>query len=223
MTTSVRLVLEIDGEQFEVFAKTVEHADAPAPVAVPAKRGRGRPAKGEDAPTPAPAQAPAAVEAADPFSAPPAAVTPAVTIEDVRSAMKALAAATSQAIALKVLADGSGGAVNLSELRPEFYSNVVGLATEAMPSAAPAAPAADPFEVPATTPAAKPATLEDIKAACIDAGKRTSQDTVQKIVMKHGGKAKNPDTGLEGPSLKALPATAYAAALAEIKALPSTK
>lgn len=191
----------------------------------PAPRPRGRPAKGETPAPAAPAPAPAAPEA-DPFGPPPVAAgtAPTATLQDVRDALTALKAAKSQDIALKLLKD-VGGAGNLSELAEGKYGAVVKAAELAM--AAPLAPAAepDPFEVPAAAPAApaKPLTLEDVRAVLVNAQKRTSADKVQGVVMAHGGKAKNADTGIEGPSLKALPEKEYAAVIAEVNALPSTK
>lgn len=193
-----------------------------APAAAPAKRGRGRPVKGEGEQVTAVAASAAVVEA-DPF-----ATAPSATIEQVREALTALKAATSQENAVAVL-KSAGGADNLPSLDTLMYGTVVAAAKAAVAAAKAAAPAApvpvdDPFAIPETAPvvAAKPLTREDIRALAVETGKRTSQDTVQKIVMKHGGKAPIA-TGGEGPSLLALPESAYAAVAAELKALPSTK
>lgn len=198
-------------------------------TAAPQKRGRGRPAKGEDAPPAAPAPAPAATEA-DPFGETPAApAAPTATLDEVRAKLTALRAATSTEKALAVLKKASG-ADNLPGLTPDKYGTVVAAvnvelriaaesakpATEADPFAAPGGPGPQP--APAST-----ITLEQVKAAATAATKHTAVDTVQKVVMKHGGKSKNPDTGIEGPSLKTLPESAYAAVLAELQALPKTK
>lgn len=188
--------------------------------AAPAKRGRGRPVKGEGEQATAVAASAAVVEA-DPF-----ATAPSATIEQVREALTALKAATSQENAVAVL-KSAGGADNLPSLDTLKYGTVVAAAKAAV-AAAKAAPAApvpvdDPFAIPETAPvAAKPLTREDIRALAVETGKRTSQNTVQQIVMKHGGKAPIA-TGGEGPSLLALPESAYAAVAAELKALPSTK
>lgn len=199
---------------------------APVTITAPAqKRGRGRPAKGEETTPAAPAPAPAAVEA-DPFETTPALPPPpTATLDEVRAALKALAAAKDQATALKVLADAGDGAKNLGELQAALYGAVVANAKFAMPTAAPAAPEADPFETPAAAPApaVKAPTIEDVKAAIVAAQKRTSVDTVQKLLMQHGGKGKNPDTGAEAPSLKALPPEQFAATIAAMNALPGTK
>lgn len=217
------------------FETPAEEGDLPPaqPTAEPQKRGRGRPVKGEETTTSTSAAAvdvskPEAVQvsqtvvaAADPFDTKP---VPTATLDEVRAALKALQAATDQATALGVL-KAHGGASNLTELAPGKFYAVVAAATVALPPVKTAEPVVevDPFEVPgAATPAAKPVTLEDVKAAAVAAGKHTSQDTVQKVVMKHGGKAPL-QTGGEGPSLKALPEANYAACLAEIKALPKTK
>lgn len=202
------------------------------------KRGRGRPVKGEDqaplaattaAVAPAqttPAQTAVVQETADPFDTAPAA--PTATLDDVRKALTTLRAASDQASALKVLND-AGGSANLNDLKPEKYGTVVAAVnvqlrilenTKPEPVAE-----SDPFEVSASVaaaPAAKVYTLEDVKSVAVAAGKRTSQDTVQKVVMAHGGKATQP-TGGEGPSLKALPESQYAAVIAAIQALPATK
>ena len=190
----------------------------------PARRGRGRPAKGETPPPAAsasPAPSPAATEA-DPFGSSPAAVAaPALTQDDVRNALVALKDATSQDNALKVLKDSSGGVSTLPQLPADKYATVVAACKAAMPGAA--APAADPFEVSTAAPAQENApSLEDVKAAVVEAQKRTATDTVQKVVMAHGGKAPGPN-GVEGPSLKALPVPSYAAVIAAVKALPTTK
>lgn len=192
--------------------------------AAPAKRGRGRPVKGEGEQVTAVAASAAVVEA-DPFAT-TATPAPSATIEQVREALTALKAATSQENAVAVL-KSAGGADNLPSLDTLMYGTVVAAAKAAV-AAAKAAPAApvpvdDPFAIPETAPAAaKPLTREDIRALAVETGKRTSQNTVQQIVMKHGGKAPVP-TGGEGPSLLALPESAYAAVAAELKALPSTK
>lgn len=196
------------------------------PPAEPQKRGRGRPVKGED-PAPAlTAQAsvtsattltPAAA-AAEPFET---AAAPKASLEQVREALTALKNVSTQDIALGVLKE-IGFVPNITELKAENYGLVVQAANAKAATYAKApAPEADPWEIPAAMPAVK-LTLEDVKAAAVAAGKTTSQDTVQKVVMKHGGKGALP-TGGEGPSLKALPEANYAACIAEIQALPKTK
>ena len=188
----------------------------------PTRRGRGRPAKGESpAPVPSgvPAPSPAAVEA-DPFAgSPAAAAVPAFTQDDVRNALVALKDATSQDNALKVLKESSGGVSTLPQLPADKYATVVAACKAAMP--APAASQADPFEVSSPAQTEAPS-LEDVKAAVVEAQKRTSTDAVQKVVMDHGGKAPGPN-GVPGPSLKALPVPSYAAVIAAVKALPATK
>lgn len=211
--------------------------DLVSPAAEPAtqKRGRGRPVKGEETPTStsvasvdvskqtAPPASQPVVADVDPFDSKPAAPQPKVTLDDVRAALKALQAATDQATALSVLKN-HGEANNLTELAPGKFYAVVQRAVACMPpiKTEPAAEV-DPFEVQSTpVEAAKPVTLEDVKAAAVATGKHTSQDLVQKVVMKHGGKAPL-QAGGEGPSLKALPESAYAACIKEIQALPKTK
>jgi septal ring-binding cell division protein DamX len=147
------------------------------------------------------------------------------TLEDVRKALTDLKTARDQATAVGIL-QTVGGAANLTGLAPEKYGTVVAAAKAAMP--APAAPVEpeDPFAVPAApAPAApaKPLTLEDVKAAVVAAQKRTGTDTVQKVVMEHGGKAPGADGGPAMPSLKALPPDQFAACIAAINALPTTK
>lgn len=202
-----------------------------SPPAEPQKRGRGRPVKGEDQ-VPAPTvqaqdtsttTATLAVVEVDAFA--PTSSVPVATLEDVRGALTTLKAASTQEIALSVLKD-VGSAANITDLKPENYGKVVQAAKkkalEYAKAAAPA-PAEDPWEVPATAPAAKPLTMEDVRAVAVAAGKRTGQDTIQKVVMDHGGKAFNPATGVSGPSMKALPEAQYAAVIAAIQALPTTK
>ena len=95
----VAAALRLLAEAFETPAATADLPPAqPETTPTPAKRGRGRPVAGE---TPA-AQTPApAVVEADPFdTAPPAATAPAATLDEVRAAMKALAAATTHDNAL---------------------------------------------------------------------------------------------------------------------------
>ncbi len=191
---------------------------------VPAPRGRGRPPKAVEAAPVASVAAPTAVEA-DPFEATPAA--PAATLEEVRAALTALRAATSQDFAMTAL---KPFAPNLTDLKPEQYGAVVVAAKAAMPAPAPVAEPEDPFATPAATlgaalapPAAKAATLEDVQKAVVNAQKRTSTDKAQAVVMKHGGVGNKPDGSGKGPSLKALAATAYAAVIAELDALPTTK
>jgi hypothetical protein len=220
----VAAALRLLAEAFETPAATADLPPAqPETKAEPAKRGRGRPVAGESSPAPAPA--PAATEP-DPFdAAPPAASAPPVaTLEEVRGAMKALAAATTQENALSVL-KAAGGVSNLTELQrtPEKYGVVVA-AAKAASTVKPQEPEADPFETtaPAAAPEQKAATKEDVKAALVKAQKRTGVDIVQGVVMKHGGKAAG-EGGAVGPSLTALPISAYAAVIAEVEALPTTK
>lgn len=206
-------------------------AEATQPAAQ--KRGRGRPVKGEDqAPAPT-AQALAtsttaatpAVAESDPFASAPAA--PVATLEEVRAALTALKAVSTQDIALAVLKDVSGAA-NITDLTPDKYGAVVQAAklkANTYAKAPDPTPEVDPFEVPAAAPAAaaKPLTMEDVRDAVVKATKRTATDTVQKVVMDHGGKATNPETGAPAPSLKAIPEAQYAAVIAAIQALPTTK
>lgn len=194
-----------------------------AQPAAPAKRGRGRPVQGETPPSASasPAPSPAATEA-DPFGgSPAAAAAPTLTQDDVRNALVALKDATSQDNALKVLKDSSGGVSTLPQLPADKYATVVAACKAAMPGAA--APATDPFEVStAASVQTNAPSLEDVKAAVVEAQKRTATDTVQQVVMAHGGKAPGPN-GAERPSLKALPVPSYAAVIAAVKALPTTK
>lgn len=210
-----------------VLADAIEGTTSPGPAVPtgtlptePVKRGRGRPVKGEDTTAPAPATSPAVVES-DPFETKPAA--PTATLEEVRASLTLLRAATSQDNALKVLTV-AGEAPNLTDLKPENYGKVIAAATAALPpvKTTPTAETPDPF---ATTPSAEPVkayTIEDVKAAVVEAQKKTSMDTAQKIVMKHGGIA-NVAGQAPGPSLKALPVEQFAATIAALKALPATK
>lgn len=205
-----------------IYADNVakDPASATAPAATP--KPRGRPARGETAASTASAASTAAVEA-DPFAT--LVTAPTATLDEVRAALTALKEARTQADALKVLKDSSG-VDNLGELQktPEKYGAVVAAAKAALPDIG-AAAVADPFET-ATEASAEPAksvTLEEVKAACVAAGKRTGQDKVQKIVMDHGGRGKNAATGVEGPSLNALSKDNYAAVIAAVSALPTTK
>lgn len=205
------------------------------PAAEPQKRGRGRPVKGEETGVATPAATPtttpvvaatASAAEADPFDSKPAAepikpVVPAATLDEVRGALNALKAATSQEKALGVLKT-AGGADNLSGLAPANYGAVVAAAAAALPpiKTAPVAEE-DPFAIPAE--AAAPAlTEDDVRAEVIASSKRTSQDTVAKVVMDAGGKAAGPD-GVFKPSWKALPKDKYAGVIAALKALPTTK
>ena len=219
----VAAALRLLAEAFETPAATADLPPAqPETTPTPAKRGRGRPVAGE---TPA-AQTPApAVVEADPFdTAPPAATAPAATLDEVRAAMKALAAATTQDNALKVLKE-AGGVANLTELQrtPEKYGAVVAAAKAQLPTTT--QPAEDPFETTAPAAAAPEQAApskEDVKAALVKAQKRTGVDIVQAVVMKHGGKAAG-EGGQVGPSLTALPISAYAAVIKEVGDLPTTK
>lgn len=193
-------------------------ASAP-PTATPVATGKPRGRKPADTATTTPAAA-AAVPEADPFETTAApAVT--ATIEEVREALTALKGKTDQATALAVLKE-VGGAANLSELRAEKHGAVVAAAKAKAAVAAPAEEA-DPFEVTTAAAPAKAATLEDVKAAVVAGQKRTATDIVQKVIMDHGGKAVNPATRAEGPSLKALSADQYGKVIAAINALPTTK
>ena len=201
-------------------------ADAPAP----AKRGRGRPVKGEETAAPAasaPAQAsstpqttPAAAEV-DPFATPAAAAAPAATLDQVRKALTDLKAAVSQDVALSVL-KAAGGADNLAALAVDKYGAVVQAASQAIKTHTAKPEPEDPFAIPASTAPAAAPTIDDVRAEVIASSKRTSQDTVAKVVMDAGGKAAGSD-GVFKPSWKALPESKYAEVLAALKALPTTK
>lgn len=192
-----------------------------APAEPPKPRGRGRPPKAPEAAPAAPAPAPAVVEA-DPFAAPAPVVAPTATLDEVRAALTALKAATSQEIALGVL-KSAGGADNLTSLAADKYGAVVAAAKAKQAASSAPVVEADPFAVPETTAPAKALTLEDVKAAVVAAQKRTGTDTVQKVVMAHGGVASDPETSTPKPSLKPLPPEKFAAVIAAIQALPTTK
>jgi hypothetical protein len=216
--------------------KSIEPQNGPSTAApVPPKRGRGRPVAGEAPAAPAASPEPAAAPAPepDPFAGPapvPVAAAPTATLDEARTALTALSKATSQPRAVEVMKE-SVGVTNLSQqLTPEQYWTLRDAALKATPSGADGV-AEDPFAGPAgsiTDPLPAPApkkefTIEEVKAVITKAGTKVSQDTLMKIVVKHGGKAKNPETGVEGPSLKALPPASYAAVVNEINALPNTK
>lgn len=226
----VAAALRLLAEAFETPAATADLPPAqPGEAPAAQKRGRGRPVAGEAAPAAQTAPAAATTPAeSDPFDTPaPAPTAPPATLDEVRAALKALGAATTQDNALKILKD-VGGVPNLTELQrtPEKYGVVVAAAKAATP-AAPAAVEDDPFETTASAavvadPAQKAYSKEDVKAALVKAQKRTSVDTVQAVVMKHGGKAPGPG-GVLGASLTALPISAYGAVIDEVGALPTTK
>lgn len=238
--SSIATALRAQAATLIALAEALEAAPAAAEVQTPAvaapavpepqKRGRGRPPKGEATAAPAaspepvaapPVAAPAAPEA-DPFDAAPAApAAPVASLEDVRTALKALAAASTQDNALAVL-KSVGGASNLSSLAPEKYG-LVYAAAKAATTAKPSAPVeADPFYAPAPAVVEKEPTVEEVKAAVIAKQKATSTETVQKLLMQHGGKATDAN-GVVMPSLRALPATSYVAFLKALNALPATK
>lgn len=190
--------------------------DAPAPAGTP--RGRGRPPKVEATPVVPPTAAPAGD---DPFATAPAApVVPAATLDEVRAALTALRAASTQETALAVLKT-VGEAASLTELKPEKYGAVVAAARGHQAPKPEAMPEPDPFEVPAVV--AKALTLEDVKAAVVAAQKKTGTDTVQAVVMQYGGKAASPEGGAMMPSLKALPEGQFAAVIKALADLPNTK
>jgi hypothetical protein len=217
-----------------ILANAIEAPEADAtpgtsatqePAASP-KRGRGRPVKGEETAPSAAAQAssttpqtPASAQPQpDPFETTP--VAPPATIEQVREALKGLAAVTSQAIALELL-KSVGGAANLTDLKAEKYGLVVQAATAAIGPKTVLVVESDPFAMP---PGATPAlTVDDVRAVVIATAKHASQDMISKVVMSFGGKAKNPETGVEGPSWKALPPENYAKTIEALNALPKTK
>lgn len=230
----------------DAFETPGELAELP-PAADKPKRGRGRPVVGEDVPTLASqaTNSPALVTAggqvetgavasgsattasitptdSDPFADPPA--VPTATLDQVREALTNLRAATSQDIAVGVLKE-AGGVGNLTDLKPEKYGAVVVAARIKGISCAKApAPDADPFgDTSTAAPAEKAPSLEDVKGAVVAATKRTASDTVQKVVMKHGGSAADPESGALKPSLKAIPVANYAACIKEVQGLPTTK
>lgn len=204
-------------------------AQAPTgPAAAPAEapKRRGRPPAGEapaaTAPAAAPAVAPAATGASagaastspsdDPFADKPAA--PVHTLEDVRTALKALQTRTDQATAVAVM---KKFAASFNELKPEQFAALIAATLVG-------APADDPFgSTPAPAAAEVKLTEDDVRKACVDAQKRTSADKVQKIVMDNGGAASPGEGKPVGPNLAVLPAANYAKVIAELAALPTTK
>lgn len=207
-----------------------------APDAAPtATKRRGRPAKGEaDGVATEPAAAAVATPSAtehsasaasispsdDPFADAAPANEPPVPISEVRAAVLALRDATDQSTALAILK--KHGASNFGDIKPEVTGNILRDAKAAMPKAVVAAIDADPFAEPTTPAAPSPFTIDDVKKEIVKAQKRTSTDAVQKVVMSFGGVAAGAG-GTSGPSLKALPADKYAATIAAIQALPTTK
>lgn len=192
------------------------------------RRGRGRPVRGEEAAPAVPAAPVATVEAADPFGATPGETAPPVpvaTLDEVRTALKALQAATNQASAVALL-KATGGVDNLGALTADKYGIVAAAAkAAALAAPQPVTEPADPFgeTTPAALPAAKPLTREEVRAEIVATQKRTSVDTIQKLLMQHGGKAPIPGQGGEGPSLKDLPEANFAGFVTALKALPTTK
>lgn len=204
--------LRAAADAVEEGGATVLQAPTDAPAATP--KPRGRPSKVE-----APAAAP--VEA-DPFAS-VATPEPTATLDEVRKALTDLRAATSQDNAVAVLKAASG-AGDLTKLSHDKYYAVVAAVKAAMPAAVAPVIVADPFAEPVAVAAEVKVTLEDVQKEVVNAQKRTASDTVQKVVMDAGGKAPRPDgSGGEGPSLKALPTEKYAAVIASLKALPTTK
>lgn len=230
------------------FEADEEGANDATPAPATQKRGRGRQAKGEEngvalpavgaatqnagsaSPTATTAAATAVVTqttavasaADDPFADVPKPLT--ATLDEVRAALKALAAATTQDKALATLASFGDGAANLTDLKAEKYGYVVAAAVAALPPVK-TEPSftADPFDAPVTAPTEKLPTKEDIKTAVVAAQKRTSGDTVSKVVMDAGGKAADPSNGVVKPSINALPESKYAEVLKALAALPTTK
>lgn len=225
-------------ESLEAKQEALPAVGQPAAAPAAPKRGRGRPVAGEAPAAPAASAAPVAdkdrpqTEAEiDPFApaAPAAPTPPPATRDEVSAALRALSAATSQEKALSILKETGGGAANLTDLKPEFYGVVAAAAKGAMPVPKVAAPVAeaDPFEAsaPVGAPAAaveKLPTREEVKAVVVATQKRTSTETVQKILMEHGGKAEDANRVMQ-PSLRALPEANFVKFIAALNALPATK
>lgn len=206
---------------------------APAPAVAtedPPKR-RGRASK-ESAPSvpepevaaPTVAEPVASSTPSDPFA------TVNVTVEEVMDAARALSAATSQQVAVDTLKKATG-ASNRGELKPEQYLTALTALKAAIPAPDPfgAAPAPVAVAQTAALPASAAAqteapSLQDVKSAVEAAQKRTSAEKVKSVVMAHGGRVADPNSpGGYGPSLKAIPVSAYAAVIAAVGALPATK
>lgn len=233
-------------EGITITLQDLAKAPAATPAAVPAKKGPGRPPKAveavavhkhPDAPAVLPdlpgetvdeAFAADAAKAVDPFAQ---AATVQPTKEEVRAAAIALSGATTQENAVAVM-KAATGASSFGELEPDLHAKAIAAFTAAMPKVS-----VDPFAVGATaTPTAAKETaaptaavqgdgpsLTDVRDAVIDAQKRTGVAQVQGVVMLHGGVLINPATGVKGPSLNAIPVPAYAAVIAQLKALTTTK
>lgn len=219
-SSKVAVALRALADAFEEGGQDAQTPAAQQP-STPRTRGRGRPVTGEGTDTSAPASS-AAVPEADPFGETAA---PATTLQQVRGALTDLKNAVNQEAALKALKD-AGGAANITDLKPEKYGAVVKACTAALETSKPVVKQEedDPFALPGEKSLeAEPLTIEAVKAVITETQKRTGIDAVQKVVMAHGGKGKNPDSGVEGASLKLLPAANYAATVAALKALPTTK
>jgi hypothetical protein len=185
-----------------------------APAAAPKPRGRGKGVQAAAAQAAAPV---AAEEAPDPFATTVAvAPAPAATPDDVRAALTALSARTTKDIAVGVLK--SFGAENLSALSADKYEAVIKAA-----SGYQVATETDPFEVPPQAPAQTTVTREDVRAALVKAQKRTAVDTTARVLMANGGVTADPEGGVQKPSIMALPESAFAATIAALEALPTTK
>lgn len=196
----------------------------PAPDAAEPKKARGRQARGEVSGAATPAQSAASstvVETADPFAeTKPSA--PKNTLDQVRAAAKAYGAATDQATAVALMEKVSGHK-SLGTLTADKYDAVVAAFNDALVETSKPTAEDDPFgETTAPAADAKVPTFDDVKAAVVKAQKRTATDTVQKVVMSHGGKAAG-QNGAVGPSLKTLPVDKYAVTIRDIEALPTTK
>lgn len=215
---------------------------SPQPSQEPPKRGRGRPPKettpsvaAPSAPatepteaTPAPTATASASSAtpSDPFAQP--APKPQPSIEEVMDAARKLSAATTQQNAVDVL-KAATGASNRGELKPEQHAAALAALTKALPQSDPFAPvAATPAVAAAPTAAvavqSDAPTIDAVKAAIRDAQKITGVDTVQRVIMDHGGKKPDANSpGGWGPSVQALSVSSYATVIAALKALPKTK
>jgi hypothetical protein len=184
---------------------------------IPSKAGRK--AKGE-----------ANGEAVAPSTATATAATPAVTPEppkqvgDKETMKKAVLAyrdATDQDTALKLLT--AVGAENFGTVKPELYQQVTDAAVAALAGLKPAAKTLDPFDDGEETPAVPALLLKDVKEAFVKRQKDVSEAALLGVLTSLGAVGAGAPGTPPAPSLKHLDASKFAAAIAAVQALPTTK
>jgi hypothetical protein len=142
--------------------------------------------------------------------------------DEMKKAVLAYRDATDQATALKLLT--AVGAENFGAVKPEFYQQVQDAAVAALAALKTVVKEVDPFgddDEPAA--AAVTLTLKDVKEVFKKRQAEVTESALLGVLTELGAVSQGAPGQPPAPSLKALTADKFAAAVAAVNALPKTK